>query len=348
MKIKGNRFLITGGAGMIGSHLADRLLAEGAAEIILLDNFTRGCMENIKSALESRRARLVKGDIRNEGLVRDVARNVGGIFHLAALRITACADAPREAMEVMLMGTHNVFQAAVENNVRRVVYASSASVYGLAEEFPTDEKHHAYGNRTYYGVAKIAGEGMARAFAETNGFEYVALRYFNVYGPRMDLHGRYTEVIIRWLDRIEAGQAPVIFGDGSQTLDLIYIDDVTNANILAMESDVSDEVFNIGSGTETSLRGLLRALLRATGSSLEPEFEAERRVNKVSRRLADTRKAERILGFKAGIDIDAGLLRLVAWRKKLQEQVGTDSRNKSFFPFPLQGPRLDETRKLAG
>jgi UDP-glucose 4-epimerase len=315
MQIRGNRFLITGGAGLMGSHIADRLLAGGASKIVLLDNFVRGSMHNIEEALKDPRVQLVEGDIRNLELLMDLASGMDGIFHMAALRITACADNPREGMEVMLVGTHNVLQAVVEKKVGRLVYASSASIYGLADSFPTDEKHYPYNNRTYYGAAKIAGEGMARSFADMYGLQYVALRYFNVYGPRMDIYGKYTEVLIRWLDRVGAGQPPVIFGDGSQTMDMVYIDDVTDANIAAMASDVSDEVFNVASGTETSLLGLLRALLSVTGSTLQPEFLPARSVNPVPRRLADTKKAEKLLGFKAKVDVEEGLRRLITWRK---------------------------------
>lgn len=322
MQIKGNKFLITGGAGLMGSHIADRLVAGGASKIILLDNFVRGSMHNIDKVLQDTRVQLVRGDIRNLDLLMDLSDGVDGIFHMAAIRITACADNPRDAMEVMLMGTHNVLQAAVEKKAGRLLYASSASVYGLADSFPTDEKHHPYNNRTYYGAAKIAGEGMVRSFAEMYGLRYAALRYFNVYGPRMDIHGKYTEVLIRWLDRIEAGQPPLIFGDGSQTMDMINIDDITDANILAMESDVTDEVFNVASGTETSLLGLLRALLKVTGSTLEPEFHPERSVNPVPRRLADTRKAEKILGFKAKVNVEEGLKRLIAWRRDVIARYG--------------------------
>ncbi len=319
MKIQGNKFLITGGAGLMGSHIADRLLAGGAARIILLDNFVRGSLHNINEQLQDPRVQLVQGDIRNLDLLMELAKGMDGIFHMAAIRITACAFDPREAMEVMLMGTHNVLQAAVAQQVGRLLYASSASIYGLADTFPTSETHHSYNNRTYYGAAKIAGEGMLRSFAEMYGLQYIALRYFNVYGPRMDIDGKYTEVLVRWLDRIEAGQAPAIFGDGSQTMDLVNIDDVTDANILAMQSDVTDEVFNVASGTETSLLGLLRTLLRVTESGLEPEFMPERTVNPVPRRLADTRKAAQQLGFRAKVDLEDGLRRLIAWRKQVLE-----------------------------
>ncbi|MGC4097211.1 MAG: NAD-dependent epimerase/dehydratase family protein [Nitrospira sp.] len=315
MEIKDHRFLITGGAGLMGSHITDRLLAKGASEIILLDNFVRGSMHNIESALKDRWVRLVKGDIRDLDLLRELATGVDGVFHMAALRITACADSPREAMEVMLVGTHNVLQTVAEQKVGRLVYASSASVYGLADVFPTSENHHAFNNRTLYGTAKMAGEGMARSFADMYGIQYVALRYFNVYGPRMDIHGRYTEVLVRWLDRIGTGEPPLIFGDGSQTMDLVYIDDVTDANIIAMESEITDEVFNVASGTETSLLGLLTAVLNVTGSTLKPEFLPARSVNPVPRRLADTKKAEDLLGFKAKVSVEEGLRRLIAWRK---------------------------------
>jgi UDP-glucose 4-epimerase len=322
MKIEGNRFLITGGAGLMGSHITDRLLAKGASEIILLDNFVRGSMHNIEDALKDAKVKLVKGDIRDLDLLRDLATGIEGIFHMAALRITACADNPQEAMDVMLVGTHNVLQTVVEKKVNRLVYASSASVYGLADVFPTDERHHAFNNRTLYGTAKIAGEGMARSFADMYGLQYIALRYFNVYGPRMDIYGKYTEVLIRWLDRIGAGQAPLIFGDGTQTMDLVYIDDVTDANIMAMESDVTDEVFNVASGTETSLLELLKAVLKVTGSNLEPEFLPARSVNPVPRRLADTRKAENLLGFKSKVGVEEGLRRLIDWRKKVFARSG--------------------------
>ncbi len=317
MQIKGNRFLITGGAGLMGSHITDRLLAKGASEIILLDNFVRGSVHNIESALKDGRVRLVKGDIRDLDLLRELAVGIDGVFHMAALRITACADNPREAMEVMLVGTHNVLQTVAEQKVGRLVYASSASVYGLADVFPTSEDHHAFNNRTLYGTAKMAGEGMARSFADMYGLRYVALRYFNVYGPRMDIHGKYTEVLIRWLDKIAAGEPPVIYGDGLQTMDLVYIDDVTDANITAMESEITDEVFNVASGTETSLLGLLTAVLSVMGSVLKPEFLPARAVNPVPRRLADTRKAEDLLGFKAKVGVEEGLKRLIAWRTEV-------------------------------
>jgi UDP-glucose 4-epimerase len=194
-----------------------------------------------------------------------------------------------------------------------VVAASSASIYGLAEVFPTREDHHPYNNRTWYGASKIMLEGLLRSFNDMYGLPYVALRYFNVYGPRMDIHGKYTEVLIRWMERIAAGQPPLILGDGSATMDFIYIEDVARSNIQALQADASDEVFNVGSGTETSLNELAAALLRVMGSRLEPEYGPERKVNAVSRRLADVSKAERLLGFRAQVGLDEGLSRLVDW-----------------------------------
>ncbi len=325
MKLKDKKFLITGGAGLMGSHITDRLVAAGASEVILLDNFVRGSRRNIEAALAEDSVRLVEGDIRDAGLVSELASGIDGIFHMAALRITACAADPRAAAETMLTGTHNVMEAAVEANVERLLYASSASIYGMADTFPTEETHHPYNNRTYYGAAKVAGEGIARSFADTHGLKYVAMRYFNVYGPRMDIHGKYTEVLIRWLDRIDAGESPLIFGDGSQTMDMIYIDDIIDANMMAMESDVTDEVFNVASGTETSLLGLLHALLKIMGSDLRPKFEEERKVNPVPKRLASTVKASEMLGFTAKVGVEEGLRRLIKWRSEVIASGGSIS-----------------------
>ena len=212
-------------------------------------------------------------------------------------------------------GTFNVLEAAVKAEVKRLVAASSASVYGLAEEFPTTEHHHPYNNRTLYGAAKTFNEGLLRSFHDMYGLNYVALRYFNVYGPRMDIYGAYTEVLIRWMERIAAGQPPLIFGDGAQTMDFIYVEDIARANILAAQADVTDEVFNVASGVETSLNDLAYALLKVMGSDLQPEYGPERKVNPVPRRLADTRKAERMLGFRAEVSLEDGLRRLVDWWK---------------------------------
>ncbi len=307
------RVLITGGAGLIGSHIADLLVAEGNPEIIILDNFTRGRRENIASAMTKGRLRVVEGDIRDRELLREAMQGVDLLFHQAAIRITHCAEDPRLALEVLADGTFSVLEAAVQAKVKRVVAASSASVYGLAEEFPTTEKHHPYNNRTLYGAAKVFNEGLLRSFNDMYGLDYVALRYFNVYGPRMDIYGAYTEVLIRWMERIAAGQPPLVLGDGNQTMDFVFVDDIARANILAAKSEVTDEVFNVASGTETSLNDLAFALLRVMGSSLKPEYGPARKVNAVSRRLAETNNARNKIGFEAQISLEEGLRRLVAW-----------------------------------
>ena len=311
--MQNSRMLITGGAGLIGSHIADQLVKQGAGDIIIFDNFVRGRRENLTWALAHGPATIIEGDIRDRKLLAEVMQGVDVVFHQAAIRITQCAEEPRLALEVLVDGTFNVLETAVNAGVKKVVVASSASVYGLAEEFPTTERHHPYNNRTLYGVAKVFNEGLLRSFHEMYGLDYVALRYFNVYGPRMDIYGVYTEVLVRWMERIAAGQPPLIFGDGTQTMDFVYVEDIARANIFAAQSDVTDKVFNIASGTETSLNELAWALLRVMGSDLQLEYRPERKVNPVPRRLADTQKAEKILGFKAQASLEEGLRHLVDW-----------------------------------
>jgi UDP-glucose 4-epimerase len=318
------RVLVTGGAGMIGSTIVDRLLHHDIDQIVVFDNLVRGRRANLTGALESGRVTFVHGDIRDRPALAEVMAGVDVVFHQAALRITQCAAEPRLAMEVLIDGTFNVLEAAVAAGVRRVVAASSASAYGLATAFPTPEVHHPYANRTLYGAAKAFNEGLLRSFNEMNGLEYVALRYFNVYGPRMDVHGAYTEALIRWMQRIDAGEPPLIFGDGSQTMDFVYVDDVGRANVLAAETAVSDDVFNVGDGKETSLNDLALAVLAAMGSDLRPEHTAERAVNPVPRRLADTTRARELLGFEAEVSLDEGLRRLVQWWRSQTDGGGAE------------------------
>ncbi|MER5859684.1 NAD-dependent epimerase/dehydratase family protein [Streptomyces sp900105245] len=312
--VRGKKIMVTGGAGTIGSNLVDLLAEGGAREIVVLDNFVRGRMGNLARALGSGVVEVVEGDIRDAATVRKVTEGADLVFHLAAIRITQCAEEPRLANEVMVDGTFNVLEAAVEAGVGKVIASSSASVYGMAEEFPTTERHHPYNNDTFYGAAKAFNEGMLRSFHAMYGLDYVALRYFNVYGPRMDIHGLYTEVLIRWMERIEAGEPPLILGDGSQTMDFVDVRDIARANVLAAESDLTDEVFNVASGTETSLKELAQGLLEAMGASgLEPEHGPARAVNGVTRRLAETGRAAERLGFTARIDLRTGLRDLVDW-----------------------------------
>lgn len=307
------RALITGGAGLIGSHVADRLAAEGLHEIVVLDNFTRGRRQNLESAIATGNVTIVEGDIRDTALLREVMEGIDIVFHEAAIRIIQCAEKPRLALEVLVDGTFNVLEAAVAAKVKKVIAASSASIYGLAQEFPTPETHHGYDNRTIYGATKLFGEGLLRSFHEMYGLDYVALRYFNVYGPRMDTFGAYTEVMIRWMERLAKGQPCLILGDGSQTMDFVFVDDIARANILAAKASVTDQVFNIATGTETSLNELARKLSEVMGVTVPPEYGPARKINPVSRRLADVRKAERLLGFRAQVSLDDGLRRLVGW-----------------------------------
>jgi UDP-glucose 4-epimerase len=285
----------------------------GTKEIVVLDNFVRGRRENLAWALANGPVRVVDGDIRDRELLDELTRGVDVVFHQAALRITQCAAEPRLGLEVMVDGTYNVIESALRHGVRRIVAASSASVYGLAEVFPTDESHHPYANDTLYGAAKTFNEGLLRSFHAMQDLDYVALRYFNVYGPRMDIHGVYTEVLERWMERIEAGGSPLILGDGSQTMDFVYIDDVARSNLLAAAIDSTDVVFNVASGTETSLLELAKLLIEVMGADVSVEYGPERSVNKVPRRLADTTSARELLGFQAQVDLADGLRRLVEW-----------------------------------
>ena len=321
MDIAGARILITGGAGLVGSHIADLAVEEGASELVIIDNLTRGRMENLRNASARGRITVHEADIRDQAAVKRAMDGIDLVFHQAAIRITQCAEQPRTAVEVLINGTFNVLEAAVHAGVKKVVAASSASVYGEPSYVPMDESHP-FNNRTLYGAAKIADEQLLRAFNDMYELPYAALRYFNVYGPRMDVYGVYTEVMVRWLDRIEAGEPPVIFGDGLQSMDFVHIRDVAAANLAAMKSSVTQGVFNVASGTETSLNELALLLLDLMGrSDLRLEHREERKVNPVQRRLATTDLARNALGFEAKIGLRAGLQSLIEWRAEMKETV---------------------------
>jgi UDP-glucose 4-epimerase len=317
------RALITGGLGLVGSHIADRLVEHGVGEIVVLDDLSRGRRANLAWAEANGAVRVVEGDIRDRPLLRRVTEGADVVFHQAALRITRCAEEPRLALDVLVNGTFNVLEAAVEAGVGKVVAASSASVYGMAERFPTPEDHHPYNNDTLYGAAKAFDEGLLRSFHAMYGLDYVALRYFNVYGPRMDVHGVYTEVLVRWIERIASGRPPLIHGDGRQTMDFVHVADIARANVLAATSEITDEVFNVAGGTETSLVELATALLRAMDSELPVQYGPARAVSDVTRRLADTSRARERLGFRAEVELESGLRSLVDWwRAEHSEVVG--------------------------
>lgn len=321
-QLEGARILVTGGAGTIGSTLVDQLLDAGADRVVILDNLVRGRIANLDDALATGRATLVDGDIRDALLVDDLVAGADVVFHQAAIRITQCAEEPRLALEVLVDGTFNVVEAAARHRVGKLIAASSASVYGMAESFPTDERHHHENNDTIYGAAKTFNEGLVRSFRAMRGIDYVLLRYFNVYGPRMDVHGVYTEVLVRWMERIADGKPPLIFGDGRQTMDFVCVPDIARANVLAAQSDIVEGTYNVASGTETSLLELAEALLRVMGAEhLGVEHGPERAVNGVARRLADTRAAKRDFGFEATIGLEEGLRQLVEWWRPLREEI---------------------------
>jgi UDP-glucose 4-epimerase len=312
--LKGKRILVTGGAGFIGSHVIDLLCDEGCIEIVVFDNMMTGRRENLRKALTRGPVRLVHGDICDTKLLEALVKAADIVFHHAALHDAHCATEPRLAMEVMVNGTFELLELCVKHDIEKIIAASSASVYGVAEEYPTTERQNPYGNRTVYGAAKACNEGLLRAYNDMYGLDYVAFRYFNVYGSRMDVHDRYSEMLIRWMEQLEVGMPPVIVESGQHSLDLVHVRDVARANILAARAKVSDEVFNVGSGIETSLVQLASALATAMGhSGVLPQFAPERSINPVPRRVASTGKAERLLGFRATMSLEQGLAEFVKW-----------------------------------
>lgn len=314
--LTGSKILITGGAGFIGSTIIDQLLEENVGEIVIIDNFIRGSKQNIKNALSSGKVKLIEGDIRDCDLLHNTFPGVDYCFHLAALRIDQCESEPRHALEVMFDGTYNVMECCVKYNIKKIVLASSASIYGMADIFPTREDHHPYNNHTLYGAAKLANEGMFRSFYGMYGMKYNALRFFNVYGPRMDIYGKYTEVIIRWYRLIREGKQPLIFGDGKQTVDFVFVEDVARANVMALKTEIVHEAFNIASGTETSLEQTCLLLLDVMGSSLKPKYVPmpdDRKKVEVIRRIADISKARTQIGFEAKTSLREGFTKLVNW-----------------------------------
>ncbi len=321
-RLEGSSVLVTGGAGTIASTIVDQLVDAGVAHIDVLDNLVRGRRANLDDALDSGKVTLVEGDIRDRDLVDSLTAGKDVVFHQAAIRITQCAEEPRLALEVLVDGTFNVVEAAAKHRVDKLIAASSASVYGMADEFPTNERHHHENNDTLYGASKSFNEGLVRSFRAMHQLNYVLLRYFNVYGPRMDVHGLYTEVLVRWMERIADGKPPLIFGDGSQTMDFVCVPDIARANVLAAQSDIVEGTYNIASGTETSLLQLAEALLKVMNAEdLGVEHGPERAVNNVVRRLADTTAAKRDLGFEATTGLEEGLRQLVDWWTPLREEI---------------------------
>ena len=322
--LEGARVIVTGGAGNVGSHVVDGAIAAGAREVVALDALVRGVPENLHAALATGKARLDQMDIRDRDAVRQALVGADVVFHQAALRWTRCQEEPRDCEEVMVEGTFNVLEAAAAAKVKRVVLASSAVVYGEPRRLPIDEDQPLNG-KTIYGAAKVANEQLARAFAHLHGLPVVALRYFNVYGPRMDIRSKYTEVMIKWLDRIDRGEPLLINGDGSASADYIYIADVARANLLACDVPVTDAIVNVCSGVETPLRELAALLLRLTGKDVGIELRPQPAGALPARRVGDPTRAAELLGFRAETDLEDGVTRLIEWRKEALAAAGAGS-----------------------
>ncbi len=312
MDVRDSRILVIGGAGFIGSHLVESLLQENVGDVVVFDNLTRGTRENLAGALRDPRVRLFEGDVTHPDLLDAAMAGADHVFHLAALWLLHCHEYPRAAFQVNVEGTFNVLEACVRHKVKRLVYSSSASVYGDALVTPMTEDHP-YNNRTFYGATKIAGEHMARAFHARYGLNYVGLRYMNVYGPRQDCRGAYTSVIMKILDRLDAGEAPVVYGDGSQTYDFIHVADTGRANVCALKAGTTDAFYNVGGGRGTTIRELAELILEITGSAQKIRYEPAG-TTFVTHRVGSTEKARRELGFEASTDLRAGLKNLIAWR----------------------------------
>jgi len=309
---KGQKLVLIGGAGFVGSHLVEALIADSAADIVVYDNFVRGTKQNLDEALKAGRVQVIEGDILDRAAVERAVEGADGVFHLAASWLLQCVDDPRAGLQTNVVGTFNVMQACKDANVRRLVFSSSASVYGNALQTRMDEDHP-LNNRTFYGATKIAGEQLLRSFNEMHGLDYVALRYFNIYGPRQDYSGAYVSVIMKVLDRLDAGERPVVFGDGSQAYDFIYVGDVARANVLAMKAAVKDECINVCTGTKTSIRELVDLLRELSGSTSETEYRSAAQ-QFVTDRLGDPTKCRDMLGFEPTVALREGLGRLIAWR----------------------------------
>ena len=320
--------LITGGAGFIGSYLVEELLIHNPSKIIILDNLIRGSYQNMQNFIGDERIQFIDGDIRETELLEKCIAGCDFVFHMAALRINACAADQEEGFSVMLKSTFDLANLCVKHKVKKVIYSSSASVYGLAQNFPTPESDNPYDNQTFYGAAKLWGEQLFRSYKFMHNLDYVALRYFNVYGPRMDTDGKYTEVMIKWLNCIYENRSPSIFGDGTDSMDFVYVRDVATANVNALISDVTDEVFNIGNQVETNLKEMLSTLLKVNNADLQPEYKEQNSINPVARRLADISKAKIMLGYRPSVSLEQGLRELSQW---YFNKIKNDTGSKTIF-----------------
>ena len=328
MQIEGAKLLVIGGAGLIGSHTVDALLRRDVGEIVIYDNFARGRQENLNEALRDPRVRVFEagGDILHTDILDAAMKGVDGVFHFAALWLLQCHEYPRSAFDVNVGGTFNVMHACVRGGVKRLVYSSSASVYGDAVTDPMEEDHP-FNNQNFYGATKICGEAMLRAFHHRYGLDYVGLRYMNVYGPRQDYHGAYIAVIMKMLDAIDRGEAPTIMGDGSEAFDFVAVEDCAKANVCAMDAEATDEFYNVGTGVRTSLKELAERLVDLTGCERAIEYAPRSQATLVRNRIGSPVKAREEIGYDADIDLDDGLRRLIAWRAAHKEEVAARRRS---------------------
>lgn len=326
MELEGKRLLVIGGAGLVGSHVVDQLVRSSAAEIVVFDNFQRGRRDDLRDALRDPRVSIFPhgGDILHTDVLERAMDGIDGVFHLAALWLLHCHEYPRSAFDVNIRGTFNVIEAAIKQGVKRIVYSSSASVYGNAVSLPMTEDHP-YNNMTFYGATKIAGEHMLRALGDRYGFEWVGLRYMNVYGERQDYRGAYIAVMMQMLDRIDRGEPPVVYGDGSQQYDFIHVEDVARANVLAMASSATGRNYNVGRGVGTSVKHLAELLLRLTGSSMPIEYRPAGQTF-VTNRIGSIDAAREDLDFVWQVDLEEGMRRLIDWRRRDHEAVETRRR----------------------
>lgn len=333
MELKGKRFLVIGGAGLIGSHTVDQLLKTDVKQVLIYDNFSRGREENIANALLDPRCKIYDagGDILQADILNAAMKDnrIDGVFHLAALWLLQCHEYPRSAFNTNIAGTFNVMEACVTNGVKKLVWSSSASVYGDAVSEPMEE-NHPYNNKNFYGATKIAGEAMLRSFYHRYGLNYVGLRYMNVFGPRQDYHGAYIAVIMKMLDAIDKGKAPTIMGDGSEAFDFVAVEDCARANICAMHAEASDEFYNVGTGIRTTLKELAEKLLNLTHSNKEILYVPNSQATLVKNRIACPIKAQKDIGFYANISLDEGLQRLIEWRADHKSEVGARRRAVSY------------------
>ena len=320
MMLDGAKIVVVGGAGLIGSHTVDLLLEEKVAEVVVFDNFERGSRENLEFALMDPRLGVVHGDLCDPAQLEEVFDGVDGVFHFAALWLLHCQEHPRDGYDTNVTGTFNLLEACVGAGIDRLVFSSSASVYGDAVEEPMSESHP-FNNTTVYGATKIAGEALATSFHHRDGLEYVGLRYFNVYGPRQDYKGAYVAVIMRMLDRLDRGESPIVFGDGEQAYDFVSVRDCAQANVAAMRADVNDRVYNVCTGQQTSIVEVAQLLIELTGQDVGIEFRPEE-MSFVRNRIGDPANALADLGFVAELDLSDGLRELIEWRRLHQEQSG--------------------------